>query len=383
MAKPTQLVEIQFDGVTWSNVTAFIQTIRITRGKSRELDRYAAGTASITLNNNQRTFDPTNTASPYYGNITPKKNVRISANGIVQYLGEIDDWNFDFSPNGTNTATAVMTDRFRDLANQVINARTNSVELSGTRVNTILSLPEVDWPIGLRSIDAGQQTLGADTIEQGTNALAYLQAIEQSEPGSLFVGKSGNLTFKDRTVAPTTNIPVLADDGTGIKYTEMRVVYGTEILYNDIVLENQVTGGTAIAASASSQALYGILNLTRDNQLQNDQQDTQDIADYFANKYGNPEYRFESVGIFLNELTQVDQNKLLNLELNDVVQVKFTPGNPPTGSAIEEYAEVIGIEHSVDTPGHIITLKFATLLSSFLVLDDPVFGRLDNNALAW
>lgn len=383
MAKPTQLVEIQFDGVTWSNVTAFIQTIRINRGKSRELDRYAAGTASITLNNNQRTFDPTNTASPYYGNITPKKSVRISANGIVQYLGEIDDWNFDFSPNGTNTATAVMTDRFRDLANQVINLRTNSVELSGTRVNTILSLPEVDWPIGLRSIDAGQQTLGADTIQQGTNALAYLQAIEQSEPGSLFVGKSGNLTFKDRTVAPTTNIPVLADDGTGIKYTEMRVVYGTEILYNDIVLENQVTGGTAIATSPTSQAIYGILNLTRDNQLQNDQQDTQDIADYFANKYGNPEYRFESVGIFLNDLSATDQNKLLNLELNDVVQVKFTPGNPPTGSAIEEYAEVIGIEHAVDAPGHTLTLKFATLLSSFLVLDDPVFGRLDNNALAW
>ncbi len=383
MAKPTQLVEIQFDGVNWNDVTAFIQTISINRGKSRELDRYNSGTASITLNNNQRTFDPTNTASPYYGNITPKKSVRISANGIVQYLGEIDDWNFEFEPNGNNVAIAVMTDRFRDLANQVISARTNSVELTGARINTILSLPEVNWPLADRAIDAGQQTLGADNIAEGTNALTYLQAVEQSEPGSLFVGKSGNLTFKDRTVAPTTNIPVLADDGSGIKYTEMRVVYGTEILYNEVVLENQVTGGTAIANSTTSQSLYGILNLTRDNQLQNNQQDTQDIADYFANKYGNPEYRFESVGIFLNELTATDQNKLLNLELNDVVQIVFTPGNPPTGSSISEYAEVIGIEHRVDTPGHTLTLKFATLVSSFLVLDDTVFGRLDQNALAW
>lgn len=383
MAKPTQLIEIQFDGTNWNDVTVFVQTISITRGKSRELDRYQAGTASIVLDNNQRTFDPTNSASPYYGNITPKKQVRISANGTIQYLGEIDDWNFDFEPNGNNTATIVMTDRFRDLANQVINARTNSVELTGTRINTILSLPEVDWPLAARSIDAGQQTLGADTIAQGTNVLTYLQLVEQSEPGSIFVGKNGNLVFKDRTVAPTANIPVLADDGSGIKYTEMRVVYGTEILYNDIVLENSVTGGTAIANSPTSQAIYGILNLTRENQLQNNQQDTQDIADYFANKYGNPEYRFEAVSIFLNELSTADQNKLLGLELNDVVQIKFTPGNPPTGSAIEEYAEVIGIEHSTDVPGHTLTLKFATLLSSFLVLDDPVFGRLDQNALAW
>lgn len=383
MSKPTQLVEIQFDGSSWSDVTAFIQAIRISRGKSRELDRYQAGTASIVLDNNQRTFDPTNTASIYYGNITPKKLVRISANGIVQFFGEIDDWNFQFEPNGNNIAIAVMTDRFRDLANQVINLRTNTVQLSGSRINTILSLPEIDWPLALRDIDAGNQTLGADTIPQGTNALTYLQLVEQSEPGSIFINKSGAFTFRDRTVAPTSSIPVLADDGSGIKYTEIRVVYGTELLYNEVVLENQVTGGTAIANSPSSQAIYGILNLTREKQLQSSQADTQDIADFLANKFGNPEYRFESMSIFLNELNVTDQNKLLNLELNDVVQIKFTPGNPPVGDQISDYAEIIGIDHDTSIPGHTMILKFATLLSSFMVLDDPVFGRLDQNALAW
>jgi hypothetical protein len=383
MSKPIQLVEIQFDGVNWSDVTIFVQAIRINRGKSRELDRYQAGSASVILDNNQRTFDPNNSASPYYGSITPKKLVRISANSIIQFVGEIDDWNFDFEPNGNNTATAVMTDKFRDLANQTINSRTNSVQLSGARINTILSLPEINWPLAARSVDTGNQTLGADTIAQGTNALTYLQIVEQSEPGSIFISKTGDFVFRDRTVAPSANIPVLADDGSGIKYTRMNVVYGTELLYNEIVLLNEVTGGTAIGNSVASQTAYGILNLTRQNQLQNNQQDTQDIADFFANKFGNPEYRFESVSIFLNELSSVDQNKLLNLELNDVVQIKFTPGNPPTGSQINQYAEVIGVVHETSIPGHTLTLKFATLLSTFLILDDPVFGRLDQNALAW
>jgi hypothetical protein len=383
MSKPIQKVEIQFSGTTWSDVTTFIQGISIRRGKSRELDRYQAGTASIVLNNNQRTFDPTNSLSPYYGNITPKKRVRISANNVIQFLGTIDDWNFEFEPNGNNTAVAVMTDDLRNLANQVIDARTNSVETTGSRIGTILSLPEIDWPLAERAIDTGQQTLGADTIDQGTNVLTYLQAVESSEPGSIFIGKNGFFVFKDRTVTPSATIPVLADDNSGIKYTDIRVVYGTELLFNNIVLVNQVTGGTAIGNSLDSQALYGILNLTQDNMLQNLQTDTQDIADYWSNKYGNPEYRFESVSIFLNELSSTDQDKLLNLELNDVVQIIFTPGNPPTGSAISAYAEVIRIEHRADIPTHTLTLGFATLNNTFLVLDDVVFGRLDQNALAW
>ena len=383
MSKPVARVEIKFDNTNWTDVSQYLQAVGTGRGKSRELDRYRSGTAQVVFNNNSRIFDPTNSASPYFGQVIPKKQVRILSNNRVQFVGTITDWNFNFEPNGSNTATIVISDNLSDLANQTINERTNTVQFTGARINEILSLPEVNWPLAARLIDTGQQELGADTIPQGTNALAYLHTVEGSEPGSIFIGKEGDFVFKDRTVAPTSTIPVLSDAGSGIPYTDMQVVFGTELLYNEIVLENRVTGGTAIATQPDSQSLYGILNFTRDDMLQATQPDTQDIADFFANKYGNPEYRFESVTIELNTLPESDQNKLLDLELNDVVQIIFTPGNPPTGDAINQYAEVISIENRISLADHKITLGFATLNNTFLILDDVVFGRLDQNALAW
>ena len=70
------------------------------------------------------------------------------------------------------------------------------------------------------------------------------------------------------------------------------------------------------------------------------------------------------------------------MELNDVVEIKFTPnGITP---AISKYAEIIRIDHTVDNVNHVLSLGFATLAFSLFVLDDAQFGRLDNgNALAF
>ena len=73
---------------------------------------------------------------------------------------------------------------------------------------------------------------------------------------------------------------------------------------------------------------------------------------------------------------------MLALELGDVVSIKFTP-NAITPS-IEKQAEIIRIDQSIDTENHIMTLGFATLDFSLLLLDDSQFGKLDaGNALAF
>jgi hypothetical protein len=112
--------------------------------------------------------------------------------------------------------------------------------------------------------------------------------------------------------------------------------------------------------------------------------DTQasDLAIFLASKYSQPEYRFESVDIQFSNLTPEEQLQILSLELGDVCKVTFTPGNVPP--AIVRYAEIIGIQHQVDSVDQIVTLNFSTLDFTYLVLDDPVFGKLDSgNALAF
>lgn len=411
MAKPVEKVEIGFDltdnnvgpyfrlddpiagvldntqyvlgGTIFFDITDKVKAFSIRRGKSRQLDRYSSGQATVVLDNNGRDFDPTYTASPYYGQIIPRRELRITSGTAVQYFGSADDWNLDYAPNGDNLASVTCSDGFRTLANQTLTGGTQVAQQSGERVAAILDLPEVNWPVSARNIDTGGQTLGADVIAPDTNALAYLQLIETSEPGSLFVGKTGDIVFRDRTVAPNSNAVVLADNGSGISYTGMKVVYGSELLYNEIVISSKITAGTATAIDSTSQGSYGIQNLTQTDLLMSTNTAVEELANWYSNKYANPEFRFESVEIIMNDLTSSEQNDILGLELGSVVKIIFTPGNPAIAPAIVKYAEIIRLDHAVDNIMHKVSLGFSTLDITFLVLDDPAFGILDTGALGF
>ncbi len=369
-------------GVLFFDVTNLVQSVAIQRGKNRQLDQFDSGLANIVFNNNDRTFDPEYALSPYAGQIVPKRQVRISSGGIVQFAGLVDDWNLTYAPNGDSTASAACSDATSSFATQTIATRTNSVQKSGERINAILDLPEINWPSTLRDVDTGLMTLGADTIADNTNALTYLRLVERSEPGAFFIGKSGNVIFRDRIAAPTSQGVTLADDGTGIKYQSLRVQYGSELLANEIVVSSEISSYEVTTLDLQSIDTYGIFNLTRTGLLINANGDVDELAEFYANKYSQPEYRFESVEILLDELTDQEQTDLLGLEIGDVVEIKFTPNG--IAPAISKYAEIIRIDNSIDLDNHIMSLGFSTLDFALLVLDDAQFGKLDaGNALAF
>jgi hypothetical protein len=369
-------------GVLFFDVTNLVQSVAIQRGKNRQLDQFESGLANIVFNNNDRTFDPEYALSPYAGQIVPKRQVRISSGGIVQFAGLVDDWNLTYQPNGDSTASAACSDATSSFATQTIATRTNSVQKSGERINAILDLPEINWPSTLRDVDTGLMTLGADTIADNTNALTYLRLVERSEPGAFFIGKSGNVIFRDRIAAPTSQGVTLADDGSGIKYQSLRVQYGSELLANEIVVSSEISSYEVTTLDLTSIDTYGIFNLTRTGLLINANGDVDELAEFYANKYSQPEYRFESVEILLDELTDQEQTDLLGLEIGDVVEIKFTPNG--IAPAISKYAEIIRIDNSIDLDNHIMSLGFSTLDFALLVLDDAQFGKLDaGNALAF
>jgi hypothetical protein len=369
-------------GTLFYDVTNLVQSIAIQRGKNRQLDQFDSGLANIVFNNNDRTFDPEYALSPYAGQIVPKRQVRISSGGIVQFFGLVDDWNLSYEPNGDSIAAAACSDATSSFATQTLATRTNTVQKSGERINTILDLPEINWPAALRDIDTGQMTLGADIIPDNINALTYLRLVEQSEPGAFFIGKSGNVIFRDRIAAPTSGGITLADDGSGIKYQSVRVQYGSELLANEVVVGSDITLTESIALDLESIEDYGIFNLTRTGLLINDAADVEELAQFYASKYAQPEYRFESVDILLDELSLSQQADLLDLEIGDVVEIKFTPNG--IAPAISKYAEIIRIDNSIDLDNHIMSLGFSTLDFALLVLDDAQFGKLDaGNALAF
>ena len=410
MAVPTPLIEIGFDltetgtgpffrlddavkgkldntawllgGTLFYDVTDKVRSVAIKRGKNQQLNQYDAGLANVVFNNNDRTFDPEFAASPYYGQVIPKRQLRISSAGILQFYGVIDDWNLSYEPNGDSLASAACSDALAFFANQTIGVRTNSVQQSGDRLNTILSLPEIDWPTEDRDIETGAMELGADTVTESTNALDYIRRITRSEPGSFFIAKNGDVTYRDRRTGPASGGSILADDGSGVPYSNMTVEYGSELLYNEIFATSVITETGVQALAQDSIDEYGVFNLTRSDLLINSATDLESYVTFLANKFKDPEYRFKSVQIILDQRTEIQQDEILALEIGDVVQIRFTPNG--VAPAIEKYAEIISLDHAVDTINHVLTMGFSTLDFSLMVLDDAVFGKLDNgNALAF
>jgi hypothetical protein len=287
----------------------------------------------------------------------------------------------EYSPDGNSTAAASAYDGFLKLSQQQLAGGTATSQLSGARINAVLSDSNVQWSATQRAIDAGQQMLQADVIKPNQDVSGYIALIEQTEPGMFFIGKSGYATWQDRSHVPATgSITTLADDGSGVPYSAVHVVYGSELLYNQVTV-SRLNGGTATTTNGDSQTAYGVRALSQTGLLMNNDADVTNLAQWLVNQYDNPEFRFESVEIILNDLTDAQQASVLGLEIGDTCNIVFTPNK--IAPAITKTCTVLGVSHSIGIDSHKIMLKFKTLENSIFVLDDAVYGLLDLNSLSY
>ena len=368
-------------GSVWFDVSEYVQSVSINRGKSRDLDKFTSGQAQVRFTNQNRYFDPTFAASPFFGEIVPRRAIRISTNGLIQYIGVIDDWNLTFDISQESIAECSASDSLAVLAKLNIAPTSFGAELSGARVSAVLDNAGVLWPAGDRDIDAGNMVLGAQDLLEATPALNYLQTVETSEPGSLFISKDGKLTFNQRTSADVFSGVVFADDGTGIRYSNVQVVYGSELLYNQIVATSIITSGTAIADNLASQEQYGISSLSLTDLLVNTDVDLGYLVNGLSGIYGEPELRFEALEFELKGYSDAVQNTLLGLELGQVCTITFTPnGIPP---ATTEFAKITRINHTITPNSHRLVFGFASSAGLSFILDSTDFGKLDTNALGF
>ena len=365
-------------GLTFADATEFVQEVSVKRGKINPLDRFDAGSASVVFDNTTRVFDPLGT-SPFSAQLLPRRGIKIFSANVPIFVGVVEDWNLDYDLSGNSRSVAVATDKFLFLANQELDSFTNVEEKSGDRIVTILDKPEVLWPALEREIDIGQVTLQDDLVEDNTNVLEYLQLVAESESGSLFLAADGKLTFFDKLKGPSSvDLVTFSDDGVDLPFQEIRAIYGGEFLFNRVIIQ-ALLGAAQISEDTTSQTFYGISTFSLTDLLMKDDADAASKSAAILNKYKEPNYRFESLSTNLNALDDTQSLALLDRDLTDVIQVKFTPNQ--TGAEIDKLGAIIGIEHSIQPGSHRITFNLDTLDFAPLVLSDIVFGELDEYGL--
>lgn len=357
------------------------------RGKNQALDRINAGIATIVVDNSDRVFDPLYPDGPYFGQLIPRRSIRISCNDRPVFRGSVEDFDIVYQPSNKSQVRIDVSDAFSVLTNAQLTEFTPSSELSGARINAVLDRPEVAWPSAERDIDAGDSTMMSALVQEGTPALSYLQLVSNSEFGDFFIGKDGKVNFRERNAIPnspdlTFSDEVVAGEFTGIQFASVNNVYGSENLYNRITISNAAEPALeATANDANSQLIYGPRSYSATGVLVQDQSQLDFLADYLLARFKDPQYRFDSVTVILDTLVEADQNKVLDLEIGEVVQVRFTPsGIPP---AIEQYCRIIGVSHDWDSNSKSVNFALERLDFTLFVLDDAIFGVLDDDRLSF
>jgi len=362
------------------DVTSTVRQVSVKRGRNRQLEKFTAGNANIVLDNRDRIYDPLNAASPYFGSIVPQKQVVITNKDRVIYTGQVADWNFDYSISGDSTAQVSCVDALALLVEPLLTAGTEIEQKTGARVNAVLD--DVGWPLAQRTISAGQANLGADVVvADTTKSLDYLNKISVSEPGALFVGANGNLVFRDRADSQNASGAITFGTG-GIPFSDIGVVFGIEEMANQVSVTyygGTAIAGTAIAINETSIGKYGLLDSNYDTLLFS-AAEAQALADFQVGLFAEPVYRVDTITVLLDGLSLVNQQTVLGLELGAVVKVQWTPNN--VGSQISQLVTIDSIDFSGTPSSRRISFTMSETTAAF-ILDDSVFGVLDNNLLGF
>jgi hypothetical protein len=373
-------VTYELAGDVLVDVTDRVRSVQVRRGRSTQLERFTAGNANLVLGNADRALDPLNSASPYYGSILPGKEITIERDGYRIYSGNVADWNFSYDLSGDSLALPSAVDGLAIVSQQTRTPGTAVAEKTGARVDAVLT--EIGWPLPQRSISVGQATLDADVVGDSVNALAYLsQVADVSEPGAIFVSKTGAMTFRDRADLQGYTSGVTFGPS-GIPFTAIGIDYGSESLANAINVTytaGTVVAGTAVASSATSQTRYGVVDKTYATLLAT-AADAQALANWQVALYAEPQYRVDSLTVSLDGITAAQAGQVLDLELGDAVQVSWTPNG--VGAAVTQIVSIDGIEHQADPTQHLVTFTMSQTLAAF-ILDDPTFGVLDSDVLGF
>jgi len=365
------------------DVTSQVTEVNIRRGRDRVFDTYEAGTAVIRLLDMTGDLNPQNASGPYYGDILPLRQVRISTSysGTNYYLfsGYITSYDYEWKP-GANIAyvTIVAEDGFRlfYLADVDTLSGAAAGDLPGDRIEQILTA--VNWSLSQTNIDSGDITLQDDPGGRRP-ALEVLQQVEATEIGALYMAGNGDLTFKGRT-----NVAVQAS-GTKTYFddTNINVQYQTiDVTLDDTDLANDVTvlrsGGTQQnAQNASSISEYFRRSLFRTNLLMETDAQALQQANMILNYRDQVQLLVRSIGLDLSSVSS-RVAAALQIEMGDPIQVIRTQ---PGGSTITANLTVQGITHEITPENWFTEIRTALPLATAFILGSSEFGILGTSTL--
>ena len=386
--------EYVLDGVS-QYASVMDGTIGLTakRGRANTGDQFAYGTMSFTLNDTYAdgVFNPFDTSSPYYDpannqpGLAPLRQVRFSrydSLNVKKYLwvGYIVNYDYTFTLGGLDTVTVNCADFSYQLGQTFLAEWNVTEELSSTRFNNLLDLPEVSYS-GARSIETGVATLGgaaAWTVANGVSVAAYANKINEAEQGRIFVDREGTITFQKR-IGTTLGIPVAEfhDDDTNIGYSAIDISFQADTVVNRASIQHAGATSPQVAEDLVSQAAYLVQTQSITDSLLHNDAAALTLAEYLISP--DPEARFNFLGTEFIGTPALDQDTLALLDVGDLINIQKSITTSAGPTQFDQDLTIEGLEHRLTlSAGHAVTYYTSpTTVVYELILNEITYGTLD------
>jgi hypothetical protein len=367
-----------------ANLTDVARRISIRRGRNLTRDTYEAGTATVRIYDPNGNFNPQNVSSPYYGQLTPLKKLRISAAyaGTTYYLfsGYTTDYVYSYD-QGENVSYVDISayDAFRLFNLAAVTTITGQADGqdTGTRIDKILDT--VDFPNGMRSISVGNSLTQADSGTSRTS-LSALKNCEFSEQGAYYITPAGNAIFKNRTevIGSAGNTPIEFNQTTGIPYKNVKFAFDDKLIVNQANI-TRLGGVTQVYIDANSVATYFPHSITSSDLVVQTDDEAANIAAIYVSTRSDTTIRIDEMSIDLLD-PNVPTNTILGMDYFTNVLINNVQ---PDGSTIEKNLQIQGVAWDI-TPsswiGHFSTQE--PLVDGF-ILDNIYYGQLNDDILSY
>ena len=351
----------------YTDLSAYVLSLDINRGRSRELDEFAVGSCVIFLDNQDGRFDPNNAESPYYPNILPGKLLRIKitdpTTGTNNYLfeGNIAQYDITYSWPNFSKCKIIAYDALKPLSLSTVSLTTSAAD-TGTVIREILQTAQwTDY-----QLDTGDSTLISKALLD-QNTLTSIRVASSSEGinAKVYADKSNQLIFKNRQAVYTdsnSNTSQATFGSGNLDFEKIDVDFDDYLVRNSISINR--TGGTAqIVSNSESIVNYNQKNFNKTDLMIATDAESLNYAESVLSEFKEPAVRCKSLKF--SPLKNTDLlTESLEREIGDRITVVFDP--PGSGTTFSKQLIIGGISHTIRPESWQTQLKFSSSDASSL-----------------
>jgi len=367
------------------DLTPNVYQITIDRGRNIQQDQYIAGTAVVRVLDPNSYFNPQNTASPYYGYLTPLRKLRVAATTSSSqkflFSGYTTEYRYHYPINQETAYVDIYcSDAFRlfQLSQVQSIADSGAGQTTGTRIGKILD--DVSFPANMRQLDTGDSLCQADPGTLRTS-LAALKNVEFSEGiGAFYINGSGTAVFKSRSNVQKSiaQTPIQFNQTTGIPYANLVFAFDDKLIINQAAITR--VGGTQQFYENTASAIryfphqYSVQDLVIDTDAA-----AANIAATYVATRAETTIRIDAMKINLLD-PAVPTNTIIGLDYFDVLNIINVQ---PDGSTINKTLQCQGLKWEITPQSMYCTVTTLEPITDGFIIGNSERGIIGVSAMTY